>query len=135
MPSEAKYSDQTPADDFLILFDRLKACAESKPAYSKYQGKGLTFKDFIDGFARGEFEPEWGLWMLKLFGEDIEPESRLNALAVIKDPMQAFSAYLELPWLTDEEDKLLESKFKGKLPRAERELKDGVVKRLKNGGN
>ena len=41
--------------------------------------------------------------------------------------------YLNVAWLTDEEDVLLEAKFKGKKPSLEKDLEDGVIKRAKNG--
>jgi hypothetical protein len=70
-------------------------------------------------------------WDLVHFGEETSPELRKVMLATIKDPMMAFRVYLDYSWLIDEEDKLLEEKFKGKLPTAENELATGVVKRAK----
>ena len=52
-------------------------------------------------------------------------------MELITDPMMAFQLYLRAGWLKDEEDKLLEAKFKGKLPTAEAELANGIVKRMK----
>jgi hypothetical protein len=133
MPSQTKYTDNTPADNIIDVFKRLHACAESVPWFEKYLGK--SFDALCDGFKDPEYDPAWGIWLLKVFGLEVDLKQRLKAIEEIKDPMQALDVYISLEWLTDEEDKLLESKFKGKLPRAERELKDGVVKRLKNGGN
>ena len=59
------------------------------------------------------------------------PDIRKVLIGKIKDPMMAFSIYLTFDWLTDEEDKQLEDKFKGKLPTAKKELKDRIVKRAK----
>ncbi|GAI94511.1 unnamed protein product [marine sediment metagenome] len=129
MPKAIKYKSDTLADGLFDRFGKLNACAESVPFYKKYIGK--TFGEFIDGFSRGEYDPAWGVWLLKLFGEEIDLKERLKVIAPIKDSMTAFNLYLDLSWLTDKESKLLESKFKGKLPTAERELRDGIVKRSK----
>lgn len=59
------------------------------------------------------------------------PDIRRVLIGKIQDPMRAFQAYLTFDWLTDEEDKLLEEKFKGKLPTAEKELESGIVTRAK----
>ena len=59
------------------------------------------------------------------------PDIRKVLIGKIKDPMRAFSVYLTFDWLTDEEDKLLEEKFKGKLPKAEQELATGKVTRAR----
>ncbi|MDD5068084.1 MAG: hypothetical protein PHN89_00585 [Candidatus Pacebacteria bacterium] len=49
----------------------------------------------------------------------------------IADPMEAFQMYASTKDLDDDEDKILISKFKNKLPTAENELKKGIVKRNK----
>jgi hypothetical protein len=59
------------------------------------------------------------------------PDIRKVLIDKIKGPMIAFSLYVSLDFLTEEEDKLLEEKFKGKLPTAEKELEDGKVTRAK----
>jgi hypothetical protein len=80
-----------------------------------------------------DFNPQWELWYLHYFGEQTEVNCRMKGLRLIKDPVMAFRIYRTYPWLSDEEDKLLEEKFKGKLPTAENELATGIVKRAKNG--
>ena len=78
-------------------------------------------------------DQSWAYWDLHVLGAITDSEVRKILIGKIEDPMIAFNLYLSLPWLTDEEDKLLEEKFKGKLPTAEKELADGIVKRAKNG--
>jgi hypothetical protein len=77
------------------------------------------------------YEEAWGIWYLINFGESTGVESRLRLLTGIHDPMHALKLYTSLEWLTSEEDTLLQSKFKGKLPTAEAELKTGTVVRSK----
>jgi len=72
-------------------------------------------------------------WTLLKLGRDAPPELRDILIEKVRDPMIAFTLYLRLEWLTDEEDKLLEEKFKGKLPTAEKELADHIVTRAKYG--
>jgi len=56
---------------------------------------------------------------------------RLGLLNKITDPMEAFQLYIKCENITDAEGAILESKFTGLLPTAEKELQDGVVERAK----
>jgi len=58
-------------------------------------------------------------------------KDRTELINKITDAMCAFHAYLMIADLTDAEDTLLETKFVGLLPTAEKELDDGVVVRKK----
>ena len=77
------------------------------------------------------YDPSWGAWLIITYGTDIDIVIRKRFITAIKDPMTAFNIYLTLPWLTDDEDRLLGEKFKGKLPTAEAELEKGIVTRAK----
>ena len=69
-----------------------------------------------------------------LFGlmhEHMSVASRSTVLNRITDPMRAFRIYIKVADLTDAEDLILESTFKGKLQTAEKQLEDGVVIRAK----
>lgn len=57
-----------------------------------------------------------------------------NILMITK-PIEAFQVYVEETDLSEEEEALLLSKFKGKLPTAEKELQTGVITRKKYGNN
>lgn len=120
-----KYKPETPADELLVALERLKFCAEAKIHYEQYAGRT------VGEMAAGIQDQSWAAWYLSVFGKENDVELREKIFAHIKDPMMAFSLYLRLDWLTDEEDKLLEAKFKGKLPTAEAELAQGIVKRAK----
>jgi len=73
----------------------------------------------------------WSLWLINFLGTVLDREVRKRFLNAISNPMMAFDTYLKGEHLTEEEDTLLKSKFEGKLPTAEKELKDGKVKRKK----
>jgi len=60
-----------------------------------------------------------------------DAKKRANYIEDIQDPMIAFNLYVTFKHLTDAEDTLLETKFVGLLPTAEKELDDGVVVREK----
>jgi hypothetical protein len=127
--SKVKYTTDTPASDVIRVLKRLDACSEAVLWFNKYEGK--TYGELNDGCADKEYNPGWGIWLLELFGEEIDIKERLKVIDKITDPMSAFSIYIRRPWLTDEEDALLLSKFKGKVPQAEKELRDGIIKRVK----
>jgi len=121
--SQKKYSKESPADDLLLVLGKLKYCSEATSFYSKYAGK--TVGQMIAETPK----QSWAVWYLRVLGKENSEENCLAMIAHITDPMVAFNLYLKLPWLTDKEDKLLEDKFKGKLPTAEKELLQGVLKR------
>jgi len=120
-----KYKPETSADELLVILRRLNICGEAKDFYEQYAGK--TIKDMVDETP----DQSWATWYLVVLGRENDVKLRKAMIAHIKDPMMAFSLYLRLAWLTDEEDKLLEVKFRGKLPTAEAELANGIVKREK----
>ena len=123
--SEAKYKAETPADDLLKVLKRLSYCSEAKNYFKKFAGGSVL------EMVEGTLDQSWASWYLAVLGEDNEIKLRKIMISRIKDPMMAFTLYLRLSYLTDEEDKLLELKFKGKLPTAEAELAKGIVKREK----
>ncbi len=73
----------------------------------------------------------WSQWIIKFLGTLVDRDIRITFINAIKDTMLAFETYLECDNLTDEEDSILEIKFKDKLPTAEKELQDGKIKRKK----
>jgi len=112
------------------VLQKLKACDEALERYERFEfdTNEAAFTDLRDS---REVDQSWAIWMLRVIGSKMSKPLRQMCIAKITDPMQAFSVYLDCEWLTAEEDKLLEEKFKGKLPRAEQELRDGIVRRKK----
>lgn len=93
--------------------------------------KGLTIKD---GLKTKPFVTEYvSYWVLENIRQFFNEEVRLEFIKNIKTEMQVFSIYLNYDDLSENEDILLKSKFEGKLPKAEKELEDGVLERKKDG--
>lgn len=96
------------------------------------QYRDLPFSKCMDHFIEDpEVDQSWATWYMVRLGQETNLDIRKKFIEKISDLMMAFTLYLRADWLTDEEDKLLEAKFKGKLPTAEAELVKGVVKRKK----
>ena len=83
---------------------------------------------------KSEWFAQWTLWTLIDHGDQMAPALRQSFFGRISDcPPQAFSAYRSCDWLSDEEDKMLESIFEGKIPLTEQNLQDGFIIRKKVG--
>ena len=124
------YTSETPVKDILEEIKRLSACSEAIAWDSRYTNK--TIGELIDGVSDGTHKESWLIWALVKLGGLFDSPTRKRYIDKITDPMIAFNLYCRLDWLTDKEGKLLEAKFKGKLPTAEAELAQGIVKRKKS---
>lgn len=140
MPKEIMFKPNTPVSMLLKIYQQrqMQLCippekltdALSSPWRVRYADK--TFGEMVDGGQDADYKPWFGIWFIYTFGEEIDPSLRKKIFASsVKDSMTAFQVYLRCRWLTDEEDKLLEAMFKGKLPTAETELEKGIVTRAK----
>lgn len=121
--------------EYVKLLNDKMACVEAIDHYENNLSinPDITVGEELDKFLADEsIGQSWATWTLKVLGNDLAEDIRLGFIEKIKDPMMAFDVYLSLADLTSEEDQLLEAKFKDKLPRAEKELKDGIVTRTKN---
>jgi len=121
-------------DDYIkLLKDHIKdekVCEKGLRWLEKYRGQPVDV--LLSHTSDAEHSnPSWTAWAITTIGEQYSQEDRLHELAKIQDPMTAFRLYIDLPWLTDKDDELLLSKFQGKLPTAEAELAQGIVKRKK----
>lgn len=65
------------------------------------------------------------------WGDSMDQELRSFFINKLKTPMDALHIYLECAFLTDEQDAQLKTTFQGKLPQAEKELKDNIITRKK----
>lgn len=123
-------SELTKEDEFIKLANlaiQYNACAES-----------VEEKDSLSDMPISEWittkcNASWAMWVLKVLGNKIAEDARIEFINKIKDPMMAFHIYLSVTILTENEDILLRTKFEGKLPTAEKELQDEIVTRIKNG--
>jgi hypothetical protein len=123
------FTRATKVNTILSQIQGLSACPEAVIWHQKYAGK--TLGELVDNISDPKFDQSWAAWALQRIGRVSDTTITKKYIDKITDPMMAFSLYLELSWLSDEEDKLLEAKFKGKLPTAEAELAQGIVKRKK----
>jgi len=124
---DKEISLDTKTSDVLDQLKEQSPCAEAIDWMEQY--KDLSWDECIDSHKIDD--QSWAMWLLVKVGKVSNLELRKKLIDRIRDPMMAFSLYLRTDWLTDEEDRLLEAKFKGKLPRAEAELSQGIVKRKK----
>jgi len=76
---------------------------------------------------------EWAVWVLGTFYDQLDEDIRMIFFEFIKKPDLAYYAYTNFSNLTNKEDKYLEKIFKDKIPEKEKDLKDGKIKRKKNG--
>ena len=128
----------TPFKEFYDILCKGGACQESLDWLDPYIGK--TMGAAIDALPIEDRE-SWSAWTLRKYCDILGAGARRHLMKNVDDPMQAFQLYTRMPSLSDADDAILESKFKGKLPRAERELADRlntkVVRRkaVNNGRN
>jgi len=124
-----KYNINTPAEVFLqdMRKDKTITCQAVIDHCEQFKSSHYTVMDM----AQSKLEDSWTVGCLSRFGQSLSPEVRHPIISQITDTMTAFTLYITLAWLTDEEDKLLEEKFKSKLPTAENELEKGIVTRAK----
>jgi len=128
----AKYNINTPAETFLrdMRKDKTITCT-SVITHCEQFNQSLSPNYTVMDIAKGKLESSWAVGCLSRFGKDLATEIRQVIISQIIGEMMAFQTYIAYKWLTDEEDKLLEEKFKGKLPTAEAELAKGIVTRAK----
>lgn len=118
---------------FKKYIDRLKERGACKEAQTWCESidvsrKACKFGDGIESLSN----EGWAIWCLTVLGTELDAKVRISFLSKITNPMAAFQLYLRSKNLSDSEDTILEEKFKGKLPNAEKELRDGIVMRAKD---
>lgn len=79
-----------------------------------------------------EGEKRWFYWALEQVGDQMDGDARKLFLSGVVQRSRALQLYIKLDFWDDEDDAILLSKFKGKLPKAENELLTGKVKRAKD---
>lgn len=120
------------ATDFIDKCHQSNACQEATDWMNSEFSKNnnITIYDLIEMYVKNiSLDQSWAVWALTVIKEDLEKDLRILFLEKIKDPMIAFNLYLKCNFLTKEEVRMLEVKFKGKLPRAEKELEEGIVEK------
>jgi len=109
------------------------ACKEALEYFESTKFQDMTLGEAMSLYLADNDAPiSWAMWGLTIYKKQLDEYVRNILIQKIKDPMMAFSLYIRLPDLTDNEDNMLKHKFEGKLPQTEKELRDGVVKRGKD---
>jgi hypothetical protein len=125
----------TPAPQYRRAAANCGACEEALAWIDREIAAGAeTMSDLFDAFRDlpPRVKHSWASWNFRVGGEYFGSNVRKRFLRALDDPMTCLKVYLKVPWLTDSEDAILEACFTGKLPRAERELAEGVVVRAKD---
>jgi hypothetical protein len=96
-----------------------------------------TLENVTDAIVNDPIVPvQWAIWLLKNFGDEFDTHCRRRFIEKLsKDNMMEMHAFLiwrDTPWLTDEEDAMLETIWRGKLPTVEDELRRGLHPRKKS---
>lgn len=125
------FTAQSSYGDFVDFLKREKVC--SKALAWAEQHSHLSFEDsMVEHYLKEEdADVSWALFVLVKYYSKLDDRLRELYIQKIKHPKQAFALYLLIAELTDKDDVLLEAIFKGKAPRVEMELEQGVVKRAK----
>jgi len=122
----------TRNSNFREIFDRFvssNACAGPDLFFNPLmlQNPDLTFGEAMDEFLiSDEASAAWAIWAFRLIGDECIDKLREEMLSKISDPMQALKIGEKFLNLSDKEKKILEDKYKGKLPKAEKELKEKI---------
>jgi len=116
------------------IFDERVPVSEQCSAFfawlPKMESDSVTWGELSDGIRKDKMCQVWSMSVLHLFFDELDVEYRKEFIENIEDPVPAMCLYLDYN-LTDSEDELLKAVFKGQLPRAEKELSDGIVMRAK----
>ena len=124
---ESKFSD------YLKLSSGAGACEEAVAQHTeivkKYPDK--TIGDVFKEFEQDPDLPEgWCVWCLETLGKELDVNIRTIIIKKIKNEMTAFQLDMKCScFLTTAEKASVIAIYEGKLPTAEKELRDGVVTR------
>ena len=124
---------------FKEVIDNLKArgaCQKAIDWSNLADSHNLTFGQLLGKYLEDDSAtPSWAIYCLSAMYDDLDKALRLRFIDKIKNTRLAFHTYITQSKLTDEEDVKLKNIFGNKLPSAEKELKDGKIKRKKDGSN
>jgi hypothetical protein len=122
------FTRKTPLSEFIVSLEEKKACEESIVWAKKINKNNITFGEAIDALVEdGELDQGWAKTVLELWDGELDKEVKKTFLKKITDPMMAFDLYRKLVNIDSEEIDIIKQKFNGKLPTAEKELKDGIL--------
>ena len=121
--------------EFISLCSKAGACADKGEAIPVMEdankGNGMTADGTCeDGFklylSDTKFPEGWAYWVLDKVGKEMDEACRGYFISKIKDPIGSLHILAKVDF-TVSEQKILKANYEGKLPTAEKELRDGVV--------
>ena len=124
---ESKFSE------FMDICIKAGACPEAVEWMKKQLAlnKGMTFGDAMKNFVSdSKAEEGWASWNIEKLGKELGSDAIDGFISKIKNEMSACQVYIKCaPVLTTTQDTTLKAVYEGKLPTAEKELRDGVITR------
>jgi hypothetical protein len=119
--------------DLIDLCTTRNACKEAQTWMAKEleKDKSITLDKLLAIYVDDVNAPEgWAAWNLEVNGKDFDSGVKDMFIAKIKNEMTACQVYIKCaPVLTTAQDTTLKAVYKGKLPIAEKELRDGIITR------
>lgn len=122
--------------EFIALCVKNGACAntgEAIPVMEKADTgvgmpKGGTCAEGFALYRDGkEFPASWAEWVLEKVGKEMDEKCRAFFIAKLKEPMSCLQLLTRCDFFTENEVVLLKGKYTGKLPTAEKEIRDGII--------
>lgn len=124
--------------DFIKYCNQFSACSVGQKWNKDIQAffpniKDMTMQDVADIFLKDpNRDDRWVDWVIRTWGHLGEPKADwIYYIKSIRTPQIALRLYLDIEWLTDEQDEFLISVFKKEMPNAVKEINEGIVKRKK----
>lgn len=120
--------------EFIALCVKNGACSgkgEAIPVMEKAnKGFGMvadgTCKEGFELYLKGDFPESWAFWVLEKVGKEMDDKCREYFVKKIKEPMVALQMVRKIDF-TEAEQTVLKKLYEGKLPTAEKEIRDGIV--------
>jgi hypothetical protein len=119
--------------DFVTICNKAGACPEAVEWMDKQLdiNKDMTFGDAMKNFVADDKAAEgWASWNIEKLGKELGSDAIDGFISKIKNEMAACQVYIKCaPVLTAVQDTTLKTLYKGKLPTAEKELRDRIIAR------
>jgi hypothetical protein len=85
-----------------------------------------TCKDGFELYLNSAFPESWAQWVLENVGKEMDEKCREYFVKKIKEPMGALQILTRVDFSSAEQT-VLKKVYEGKLPTAEKEIRDGIV--------
>jgi len=117
-----KLKKDSDMSEFISKITNYNACQESIDWALQDKFKNKTINDTTSNFAN-EIKPQWAIWLFRNYYDYLGEDFRQFLLTKVTDEMMAFRLYTKVENLSEIDAATLLSKFEGKLPNAEKQLK------------